>query len=184
LGTNDDRREGPPLGEPGGSPRRDEVDDFLTSAGEDALLRLIVLELRRIGLGATPGEAGLRCSSDGRRGEFTPGDCGRGTFVAVWSDSRFTERERRFASLFVCRAPLGVPGLGAGDVCWWGFCMATVSGRVATRVSWFPAGVWYRVLVGERDVPGHDDSLPLLGEPKQGSLASHAPKRAAAVFTA
>jgi hypothetical protein len=117
LGTKDDRREGPPFGEPGGSPRKDEVDDFLTSAGEDALLRLIVLELRRIGLGAYPGEDGVKWSSDGRRGELRPGDCGRGGFVAVWSESRFTERERRFASLFVCRAPLGVPGLAAGGVC-------------------------------------------------------------------
>jgi hypothetical protein len=119
FGTKDERRDGPPRGEAGGSPRREDVDDFLTSAGEDARLILIVLELLRRELDAILGDDGARWSSEGLRGEFIPGDCGSGVFVAAWSDSRLCGCERRFASLFVCLALLGVPALAAGAYCCW-----------------------------------------------------------------
>jgi hypothetical protein len=74
LGTKDERREGPPLGEPGGSPRSDEVDDFLTSAGDDERLRLTTLELRRSESGAKLGDEGVRRRSTGFLGDCRPGD--------------------------------------------------------------------------------------------------------------
>ena len=48
---------------PGLSPRRDVVDDFLTSAGEEDRCKLIVLELRRNELGGKAGEEGINRGS-------------------------------------------------------------------------------------------------------------------------
>jgi hypothetical protein len=117
FGTNDERRDGAPRGDPGGSSRRDEVEDLRTSAGEDARLRLAELELRRIALGAKLGDEGVWRSSPGRLGEDRPGDCGRGVFVAAWRDMRFSGCERRLASWFVCRAARGVLALDPGPGC-------------------------------------------------------------------
>jgi len=119
FGTKDDRREGPALGVPGASPRSEDVEDFLTRAGEDDRLRLTVLELRRIELGGKLGDEGVRRGSAGLLGDCRPGDCGKAVFAAVWRERRFSGCERRFASLFVCRAGWGVflPAPGAG-CCW------------------------------------------------------------------
>jgi hypothetical protein len=117
LGTKEDRRERAPLGDPGGSIRRDDDEDFLTSAGDDARLRLAVLELRRIAPDAKLGDEGVRRSSAAGLGDCRPGDCGRGVFVAAWRDMRFSGCERRLASLFVCRAARGVLALAAGAGC-------------------------------------------------------------------
>lgn len=80
------------------------------------------------------GDDGVRRSSEGRLGEGRPGDCGRGVWDAVCSDKRFSGCERRCASLFVCRAFLGVPpaDVWPGGCCV--FCMLAVSSRVATRI--------------------------------------------------
>jgi hypothetical protein len=91
------------------------LDDARFSAGDDARPRLALLELRRSELFcAKLGEEGVRRRSPGLRGEFRPGDCSIGAFPIGWRDSRLCGCERRFASLFVCRAALGVPGLEAG----------------------------------------------------------------------
>lgn len=103
----------------GGSPLSEELEDFLTSAGDDDRFRLAVLELRRIELFGKLGEEGVRWSSEGRLGEFRPGDCGAAVFAAICRDRRFEGCERRFASLFVCRAPRGVPGRASCDGCCW-----------------------------------------------------------------
>jgi hypothetical protein len=146
FGTKDDRREDPPpRGEPSDSPRREALEDVLIKAGDDARPRLALLELRRIELGAKFGDEGVRRRSVVRRGELSPGDCGMGAFVVAWRERRLCACERRFASLFVCRAALGVPGLEAG-CCW--CCIVSESGRFATRVPLFAVNVFYQSLVG------------------------------------
>lgn len=111
LGWNEERREGVPRGDPGTSPRRDELDDFLPSAGEEERFRLATLGLRLSGLAAKLGDEGVRRRSAGFLGDERPGDCGRAVLEAVWSDRRFSGSERRLASLFVCcAARRGVPG--------------------------------------------------------------------------
>jgi hypothetical protein len=64
------------------SPRSEELDDFLPSAGEDERLRLVTLELRRT-RSETLGEGGTRDGSEAVRGDFVPGDCGSGVFAAT-----------------------------------------------------------------------------------------------------
>lgn len=115
---------------PGISPRRDELDDFLTSAGDAARFKLATLELRRTELGGKPGDEGIRGGSEEILGEFRLGDCGSGVFAAVCSERRFSECERRCASLFVdCRAAFGVLSLAA---CAGGCCEVCIS-AVASR---------------------------------------------------
>lgn len=136
LGLKDGRREAGPRGVPGISPRRDEVEDFLPSAGELERFKLTLLELLRNEFGGKPGDEGMRCNSEGLRGDLRPGDCGSGVFAAVLSERRFREWDRRLASLFVDgRADLGEPLPGAGAGCGW-FCMSAVYSRaMRARVS-------------------------------------------------
>lgn len=102
---------------PGASPRSEELDDFLPSAGDCDLFREATLALRRIESGGMLGDEGVRRSSVGFLGELMLGDCGPWVLVAVWSERRFSGSEGRFASLFVCRAALGVPGPAPGTDC-------------------------------------------------------------------
>lgn len=107
-------------GVPGMSLRADDGDDVLFGAGLDARVRLATLELRCAGLFARRGEEGVQVAPGRCLGECMPGDCGA-VFAAVWSERRFSECERRRASLFVdgrAGAPLlgGTPG-GGGVFC-------------------------------------------------------------------
>lgn len=87
LGTKDARRDDAPSGDPDGSPRSDELDDFFISAGEEArdgaLLRLMTLELRRNALGGMLGGRGGWRGSGGSRGDLMPGERGWGVFALV-----------------------------------------------------------------------------------------------------
>jgi hypothetical protein len=133
LGLNDDRREAELRGVPGrgGSPRSEEVEDLRPKAGV-VERKLATLGLRWIALALRLGVEGVRRSSAELLDEFSVGDCGSGVLVAVCRESRLRGCERRFASLFVCRAPRGVPGLAAGlDRC--GFCILALYGRDAGR---------------------------------------------------
>jgi hypothetical protein len=135
--------------------RSEDADDFRPSAGDDDRLRLAELELRRIELGGSAGDEGVRRGSVGFLGERMPGDCGSGVFVAVWSERRFSGCERRFASLFVCRATRGVPLPAAGPVRGGWLCIVTVSNRAAMRVALARVSISYRCLDGEGNMTMH-----------------------------
>lgn len=85
LGLSEDRRETGARGVIGGmSPRSDELDDLRPREEEErSRFRLATLELRRNVSGAKPGEEGCLCASTGFLGDLTPGDCGKGVFVAT-----------------------------------------------------------------------------------------------------
>lgn len=138
FGANDDRRETEGRGVPGMSPRSEVLDDFLPSAGEADRCKLTTLELRRKESGGKAGEEGLWRGSEGCLGECTLGDRGSGAFAAAWSDRRFSDFERRLASLFVDGlAARGVPGLPSLELDEWSgewFCMLAGSSRRAARV--------------------------------------------------
>jgi hypothetical protein len=115
----------------GGSPRSEEVEDFLPRAGVEER-KLATLGLRWIALALRLGVEGVRRSSAELLGELRAGDCGGGVLEAACRDRRLSGCERRFASLFVCRAPRGVPGLAAGlDRCW--FCILALCARDTGR---------------------------------------------------
>lgn len=113
FGWNDARRE-TERGEAGASPRREELDDLRTRAGEEERLRLATLGLRRTVLAWKLGDEGVRRGSMALFGECKPGDGGRAVFVAACSERRLSGCCRRFASLFVWRLARGVPGALGG----------------------------------------------------------------------
>jgi hypothetical protein len=112
FGLKDERRDAEVPGR-GGSPRREEVDDLRPKAGVEER-KLATLGLRWTAFALKLGVEGVRRRSAELRGEFRAGDCGSGVFEAECRDRRLRGCERGFASLFVCRAPRGVPGLAAG----------------------------------------------------------------------
>jgi len=75
-------------------PRSDEVEPFLASAGDDVRSMLNALGLRLGAFGGglcVAGDDAVRAWSDIRRGEYMPGEDGRGVFAAVLIESRFNE---------------------------------------------------------------------------------------------
>lgn len=151
FGANDDRRDAKLLGVPGGiSPSSEELEDFLPStrpgAGEDARLRLAVLELRRRDCGR--GEDGV--SAVGSPGECRPGDASHWLLEFACSERRFAEREREFVSLLLYREGprdmLLLPAPGDDNDCWL-LCISAKSQRVASRLCLASLVFWWGVSV-------------------------------------
>lgn len=148
----------------GGSPRREEVEVFLPRVGVEER-KLATLGLRWMALALKLGVEGVRRRSAELLGEFKAGDCGSGVLEAECRDRRLSGCERRFASLFVCRAPRGVPGLAAAglDRGWFDILALSACGA-GRRPSCVRAyDVPYRVSWGERRKARYDGAITRAG---------------------